>query len=388
MLGLAHRGFALADKSHHLAAFLKSHDYETVLCGLQHEAAHHEWDQLGYGRLLEPEKLDLPKPQTWEESGEQHVKRDASLIDAAVDYLGEEHEKPFFLSIGLFSPHRHFPAPGPDDNPDRMQPPPTLPDSPETRYDMASFATMVRSVDHGLGQILDTLEKQGLTDDTLIICTTDHGPAFPGMKCSLRDFGIGVALILSGPGTEKVRGKATDALTSQIDLFPTICELTGLPRPDWLQGESLMPLLQGEAGEIRDEIFAEVTYHAAFEPTRCIRTRRYKFIKRFDEFELLVKPNIDDGPSKQFLLKEAALADCPAEPLEALYDLYYDPSEKENLIDLPSHRDIAIEFRGRLEAWMKQTGDPLFTDPRPKVPGAKVNRQDGLHVSDAELEED
>jgi len=387
MLGLAHRGgVSLKDKTQHLATFLSGHGYETVLGGVQHEAAHAEWQELGYDRRLEPRKLDLPKAETWEEKGLQHTLHDAALADAAVDFIREPHEKPFFLSVGLVSPHRAFPAPGPLDNPDRMQPPATLPDAPDTRYDMASFVTMMRSVDECLGKVLDAIDEAGLAEETLFIATTDHGPAFPGMKCTLRDFGIAVALLLRGPGLEERRGTITDALVSQIDLYPTLCDLLGLAKPAWLQGESLVPVIRKERDEVRDEVYAEVTYHAAFEPKRCVRTHRYKYIKRFDDFELTVKPNIDDGPSKQFLLREAALAERAAEPIEALYDLYYDPSEKDNLIKVDAYSDIAYELRERLATWMQETDDPLLENPRPPIPGAHVNRQSSIDIAEGQLE--
>src|SRR5262249_35133417 len=79
----------------------------------------------------------------------------------------------------------------------------------------------------------------------LVICTTDHGIAFPGMKCNLTDHGTGVLLILRGPGLPA--GAVVDAMVTHLDVFPTVCDLTGVARPDWLQGASLLPLLRGEA---------------------------------------------------------------------------------------------------------------------------------------------
>jgi hypothetical protein len=108
-------------------------------------------------------------------------------------------------------------------------------------------------------------------------------------------------LILRGPGGF-TGGKASDALVSHIDLFPTVCDLAGVERPEWLQGESLLPLANGEADEVRDAIFAEKTYHVAYEPERCVRTHRWKYIRRFGERTRPVLPNTDDGPSKELLL--------------------------------------------------------------------------------------
>src|SRR3712207_9388287 len=84
--------------------------------------------------------------------------------------------------------------------------------------------------------------------------------------------------------------------------YPTLSR-SGGDRPAYLQGESLLPLVNGEADEVREAIFAEKTYHVAYEPERCARTHRYKYIRRFDdEHPTPVLANIDDGPSKNVVL--------------------------------------------------------------------------------------
>ena len=67
----------------------------------------------------------------------------------------------------------------------------------------------------------------------MVICTTDHGIPFPGMKCALTDHGTDVMLILRGPGGF-FSGKVINALVSQLDIFPTICDLLELDIPPWL----------------------------------------------------------------------------------------------------------------------------------------------------------
>ena len=88
-------------------------------------------------------------------------------------------------------------------------------------------------------------------------------------------------LIMRGPGGF-TGGRVLDSLVSHIDLFPTVCDLLD-SGARWLQGRSIMPLVRGEADEIHDAIFAEGTYHAAYEPQRGIRTRRWKYVHRFGD---------------------------------------------------------------------------------------------------------
>ncbi len=96
-------------------------------------------------------------------------------------------------------------------------------------------------------------------------------------------------------------GKAVDALVSQIDVFPTFCDLLNFEKPAWLQGRSFYPILNGATEEIRDELFSEVTFHTSYEPMRCIRTKRYKLIKYFGEHDGYFPANIEGDHPKDFL---------------------------------------------------------------------------------------
>jgi arylsulfatase A-like enzyme len=226
-----------------------------------------------------------------------------------------------------------------------------------------------------VGKVLQALAQAGLTENTLVISTTDHGIAFPGMKCNLTDHGIGVSLIMRGPG-ELRGGKVIDAMVSQVDLFPTLCELVGAPKPAWLQGKSILPILRGEVKEINEEIFAEVTYHAAYEPQRAVRTQRYKYIRRFGDRLLPVLPNCDDSPSKNVWMENGWKSKIV--PQEQLYDLVFDPNETHNLADEPGFQAELSELRERLSRWMHATSDPLLVGPVKAPEGAEVNDINGI----------
>jgi len=263
----------------------------------------------------------------------------------------------------------------PADDPRYVQPPVPIPDTPETRLDMAAYHASARVLDRGVGQVLDALERNGLAANTLVISTTDHGVAFPLMKCNLEDFGWGVSLIIRGPGGFQ-GGTVSDALVSHVDIFPTICDLLSISRPAWLEGQSILPLIKGEKHEINEEVFAEVNYHAAYEPKRAVRTSRWKYIRRYGERTTPVLPNCDDGLSKSVWLeydwKHQQL------PAESLYDLIFDPTEHHNLIGDPSAKEAHREMSDRLDRWMKRTNDPLLHGPIPAPHGAQVNNPSGL----------
>jgi len=342
MLGLAHMGWRLNDYRQHLIHSLYDAGYTSALCGIQHIAAKPaaSKDAIGYGEIL---------PCTSKDSAETGA--------IAADYLKRGHDKPFFLSIGFWDTHRPFPDP--EDNPNHIQVAPPLPDTPETRIDMAAFKTSARMLDVGIGRVLDAIDEAGLADNTLVICTTDHGLPMPKMKCRLTDHGMGVFLIMRGPGGFS-GGKVCDAMVSQIDLFPTLCELLGIEPPEWLQGKSMMPLICGSAAEINEEIFGEVTYHAAYEPQRAVRTKRWKYIRRFDRnYKQEVLPNCDESPSKSLLLDGSDWG-CSEPAEEQLYDLLLDPQEANNLAPLPGFGKTLDEMRDRLQDWMERTSDPLL----------------------------
>lgn len=371
MLGLAHRGFELDDYSQHLASFLKDYNYETVLCGIQHVAP--DANMIGYDKII-----------TCDERGMGHgtdfdtVAWDVENTNTAAKYI-KEAKSPYFLSFGLFNTHRKFPPVAEDINVESIKVPAPLPDTREIREDMAGYITSARVMDECVGAILDAVKESGKEDETMIIFTTDHGIAFPIMKCSLYDSGINVSLMIKSP-TDDFIYRRIDSLVSQIDLFPTICDLLSLEKPDWIQGKSLMPVIKDECSEVNEEIFSEITFHAAYEPVRCIRTKRYKLIKYFDNYDKYILSNIDNGLSKKSFLESGI--DGMKRPQCMLFDLFFDPNEKNNLMDNKKYKSIKCDLERRLASWMEVTDDPLIHG-KVKVPeGARVNHVSCVHASE------
>lgn len=349
MLGLAHRGFELADYGQHLVPTLQKAGYYTALAGVQHVASDPAW--IGYDEVVPVES-----------------RRAEHVAPAAADLLGRLPAGPFFLDVGFSETHRPFPKPGPDDPAGYVMPPAPMPDTPQTRADMAAYHASARAMDTGVGNVFDALELYGLADNTLVICTTDHGTAFPHMKCNLTDHGIGVMLIMRGPGFR--HGKIVDAIVSQLDLFPTICELAGVALPQRLRGTSLVPLGEGDTTALHDELFAEVTFHAAYEPQRCVRTERWKYIRRFDARPNRVAPNCDASASASYLQDHGW--DSRLRPQEMLFDLVFDPTETANLADTPEAAKVLTQLRHRLNRWMNATHDPLHQGPINPPPAARL----------------
>lgn len=361
MLGLVNRGWSIHHPERLIMHTLQTNGYETVLSGFQHVVRNEE--DAGWSRRLRQEVGDANAP----------------AHDLAAAFLAEDHHRPFFLDVGFGETHRMAdgfsppPEGEPPTDPRYIRAPAPFPDTPELREDMALFIDAARSLDSKMGAVFKALDRNGLRDNTIVICTTDHGIAFPMMKCHLTDHGMGVMLIVRGPGGFE-GGKVLNGVVSHIDIFPTVCEVLGIDPPDWLQGVSLMPLVCGQADAVRDETFAEVNYHAAYEPQRAVRTTRWKYIRRYGDRHRPVLTNCDDCITKTYVT-EQGWRDLEM-PGERLYDTTFDPSETNNLAGDSKYEEILMEMRQKMNRWMTETDDPLLSGSvvNPPVTG-EINDQ-------------
>ncbi len=368
--GLAHRGFGMPDYSRHVVHRMKRAGYHTVLSGVEHTAP--DIAVVGYDQVVCDH--DTNYAGTGTATTRMGTTGMAGAADAAAAFIRRRHGKPFLLSVGLNETHRPFPqadpAAHPGEDPRFCRPPAPLPDTPRTRRDTADFKAAARVMDDAFGRVLRALDDAGLADDTLVLCFSDHGLQFPRNMCNLTDQGIGVFLVARGPGGF-TGGRVIDAMVSLIDVAPTAYAAAGIDVPDFVEGTPLQPLARGEVDALHEEIHAEINYHAAYEPTRCVRTGRHKYIRRYDEYERVVLSNADDSPSKVELL--AGGWELLPREREMLHDLTFDPTEQNNLIARREMAQVAADLRGRLDRWMAATGDPLLAGGRIDPPaGARI----------------
>ncbi|HWC07987.1 MAG TPA: sulfatase-like hydrolase/transferase, partial [Solirubrobacterales bacterium] len=191
MLGLAHRGWKLNDYGQHWVHALRRAGYRSTLIGEQHISI--DPGVIGYDEVVDVDS--------------NHAE---NIAPETIERLREAGEDPWFMSVGFFETHRDFFAPTSVRDTLYSLPPGNLPDGPATRRDVASFKASARSLDQGVGAVLHALHDFGLVENTLVICTTAHGIAFPNAKATLFDRGIGVMMIVRGPGGFS-GGKVLDA---------------------------------------------------------------------------------------------------------------------------------------------------------------------------------
>jgi N-sulfoglucosamine sulfohydrolase len=377
MLGLAQRGFTM-DYNKHLVSYLNNNNFHTLLCGIQHEAGWYLDHEAGANMIGYKENITCDNSEYRQEDLNVWDQKNADNLSRWIDNY--DKKKPFFISYGMYSTHRRYPdIIDAEINENMVKPPYPLPNNPETRKDHARYMTSAKSADICFGKVIQSLKDNGLYEDTIIIFTTDHGLANPYGKCTLFDSGIGVSLIMRVPSLN-TKGSVVDNLISNIDVFPTLCDLLGLKKPDYLEGKSFAKSFEDSKAPTKDEIFAEVNFHTSYEPIRCVRTERYKYIRYYDTSYLKInQSNIDESLSKDYLLKNELDKQMKYE--EALYDLYYDIGERNNVIEDPRYENIKIHLKEKLEKHLKATKDIILEGEVSIKKEWKVNKKECKQAS-------
>jgi arylsulfatase A-like enzyme len=312
--------------------------------------------------------------------GKNHVLW-TDLNTPAVDRLLQEHERsrPLCLLVCSHSPHVYWPE-NKEYDPKKLDLPPYLLDTPETRAARGRYYTDVSWMDRQVGEVRDSLAKYGYADRTLFLFTADQGAQFPFGKWNMYDAGLRTPLLAAWPGKVKP-GTSNSALVSLVDLLPTLMETTGRKAPTDLDGRSFLPVLLGQTGRHREEIYAAHTGDGQMNrtPMRCVRTGRYKYILNLRP-ETPYQTHISEGgvlDGKDYWTswEQRAPTDPAAErlvqryrhrPAEELYDLEKDPWEQQNLAGDPRRSGLLSRLRGKLKRWRLQQGEDLTKVPMPE----------------------
>lgn len=274
---------------------------------------------------------------------------DGNFAKTAVEWLEKRDPgKPFFLAVGFHRPHMPLVAPSKyfdlysfdditfpeeptDDEADIPLPARNgavpgyaITSTPEQRRAaIRAYLACVSYVDAQAGRILDALQRLGLTEKTIIIFAADHGWHLGEHKLwhkrSLFEECARVPFMVVAPGA-KANGQRSASLVELLDVFPTLCDLAGVPAPTNLQGKSLRPVLNDPAVKIHDAAFTQARRGANAEFWgRTVRTERWRCTE-WDEG----KNGIE------------------------LYDHDADPREFRNLAGQPEYAAVLGELRGLL----------------------------------------
>ncbi len=248
------------------------------------------------------------------------------LTDAAVKFIRENTDRPFFCYVPYNTPHSPF----------------QVPDKYFDKYKakglddkLACVYGMCENLDDCLGRLLDTLEQQNLTEKTIVLFITDNGPNgsryngdMRGHKGSPHEGGSRVPCFISWPGHIGA-GTTVPHISAHIDILPTLVDLAGIRSPNTLllDGKSLKPLLEG-----RTENWPDRHLYTHWVNRGAVRTPRYRAVKKGDRWEL--------------------------------YDMLDDPGETR---DLGGEKpDLLAEFKKEYEGWYREvTGSGIKKIPIP-----------------------
>lgn len=314
------------------------------------------------------------------------------MAERSREFIEAKSDQPFFLYFAPNDPHRGGPVrrailnansfgnepPGKEPHgvvpvhykPEEVVVPPFLPDTPTCRAELAQFYESISRVDTGVGRLIEILKKAGKFDDTLIIYISDNGVPFPGAKTTVYEPGLKLPCIVRNPAAKK-RGVVSKAFVSWVDIAPTILDFADL-QPAQIQnshGRSFLPVLEQEAPNDWDEVYASHTFHEVtmYYPMRVVRSGKYKLIWNIAyplpfpfASDLYGSSTWQDTLERggDYVYGKRTVRAYEHRPQFELYDLEKDPDEIHNLADDAAQRDRLAELKQKLRQFQKRTSDP------------------------------
>lgn len=257
-------------------------------------------------------------------------------------------------------------------DPDQVTVPPYYPDSPEIRRILANYYDVMTVLDQNVGHVLDSLEQDGLKNNTVVIFIADHGLGLPRYKRWLYKTGMNVPMIVHAPKKYQhlIPGYKNDSknthLVSFIDMVPTVLGLGGVEVPDYMQGKPMF----GTHGEI-DRKYAFGARDRAddmYEMSRSVTNGRYFYVRHFMPHYPFIQPGFIFSDEKD-IFKELRRAYLNGEAndeqlklwqtkeVEELYDWESDPNETRNIANDPEYAEIKNQLKDQLHHWMLETKD-------------------------------
>ncbi len=284
--------------------------------------------------------------------------------------VGPSHEG----SVNRIERYREHVADLPEDqftDPNEVSVPPYYPDTESTREVWAHYYDVLRVLDSNVGMIIDSLEADGLMEETIIFFFGDHGFGMPRYKRWLYNTGLNVPLIIHLPekyqhlAADK-RGSNNQQLVSFVDFAPTVLNLAGANIPDSMEGR---PFLGNDRPSPRKEVFAaRDRADDMFEMSRAVVTDQYIYIRHFMPHLPYIQSGYIYSDVKEAFkalqqARQAGLTNAEqeklwkAKPIEELYDLQTDPKELQNLAQSEAHTAIKTQLRNKMHEWMITTRD-------------------------------
>lgn len=306
--------------------------------------------------------------------------------DFAVEFLKSQPiDRPFFLAVQMGPPHDPYGAPAEYMQqyiPERITLPKNWRPGSEkltnlsggvrgegaafSRFvplggleEIAAYYAAITAIDDQVGRLMRTLRDSGLDSNTIVLFTSDHGDMLGshGMprKRKPHDESARVPGIIRWPARIP-KGRVVDTLFSHVDMPPTLLSLAGIPVPVNMQGTDLSHVVRGEStagpAAVLLQIFVPFNPDQIAKPWRGIVTSRYTYAK-FEQTPWV------------------------------LFDRELDPTEMNNLVDLPTHSELVHQLDRQLALLMKRCGDDWqFNSPELVEEGGRLYRHQTFYSLD------
>ncbi|WP_461533077.1 sulfatase [Sinomicrobium sp.] len=310
---------------------------------------------------------------------------DGAQTTMAVKKLQElkDKQQPFFLSVGFYRPHLPFNAPKkywdmyksediplatnpytPKDSPlfavhgdaelraytgshDLPKPQDDPLDEERQRVLKHAYYASVSYIDAQIGRLLDELDRLGLRENTIVVLWGDHGWKLgehnSWAKMSNYEIDTRVPLIISGKGVEE-KGGISNSLTEFVDVYPTLCDMTGFEIPKYLQGNSLIPLLKDTEAKVKDAAYSQFLL-GRFGPAEYRKQERMGYAVRTDRYRYVAWYDWD----KKTNTKGKLIA-------RELFDHKNDPQENINIANNPANSELIAQLHKELGKGFKLNG--------------------------------
>jgi len=323
-------------------------------------------------QLTREDRARAPESDRWEavEDDAAAGLGDTAVADRTIAYLRRQDGTPFFIACGLSKPHSPLVAPKrffepyareavvlPPDFAPRPTVPPGFPagsirplnadlfirreaGAEEARDMIRAYRACVSYVDWNVGRVLDALEELGLGERTIVVFLGDHGYQL-GEKGkwskagSLWEQGARIPLVIHDPRA-RGNGRSSPRTVQAVDLYPTLVDLCGLPRPPGIEGRSLRPLLRDPATPWPYPAFTVWSERGRWLSGVAVRTERWRYAEFF-------------GPGAGAML----------------IDPQSDPSETTNLVHDPRHAATVAELSELVRRYAAGRTEPPVEAPRP-----------------------
>ncbi|MDO9634779.1 MAG: sulfatase [Paludibacter sp.] len=286
------------------------------------------------------------------------------------DFMTRDNE-PFCLYVCSTHPHTPWTWGNQDEfDESKLILPPNSVDNQETRTIFKQYLAEIRALDIEVGAVLESLEKTGKLDNTLVLFLGEQGPQMPFGKWTCYRYGQHSAFIARFPSAIKAN-TTSDAIVQYEDILPTMIDFAGGNPVDDLDGKSFLKVLTGKQKEHRNwsyGIHNNIPEGTAY-PIRSIQDKRYKLIVNLTpEVEYFEKHLMNVKNRKQVWASwmESAATDEQAKlltdryvkrPAFEFYDLQNDPWELNNLAGHNQYAKRISGMKRELQKWMKQQGD-------------------------------